>query len=59
MLFLQYIIINLVLTKASGPKRHAVLLTTPIFAGFCMYHTELGGGGAVAVNGFPPTPTAT
>jgi hypothetical protein len=45
MLFLQYIIINLVLTKASGPKRHAVLLTTPIFAGFCMYHTELGGGG--------------
>jgi hypothetical protein len=33
MLFLQNIITNLVLTKSSGPKRPAVLLTTPIFAG--------------------------
>jgi hypothetical protein len=32
MLFLQSIIMNLVLTKSSGPKRHAVLLTALIFA---------------------------
>ncbi len=41
MLFLQYFMINLVLTKSSGPKRHAVLLTVPIFAGFCVHHTDL------------------
>jgi hypothetical protein len=43
MLFLQYIMKNLVLTKSSGPKSHAVLLTAPIFAGFCVCHTGLGG----------------
>ncbi len=41
MLFLQYIMINLVLTKSSGPKRHAVLLTALI----------------LLVNGFLPTAT--
>jgi hypothetical protein len=45
MLFLQYIMINLVLTKPSGPKRHAVWLAAPIFTSFCVYHTDLGGGG--------------
>ncbi len=45
MLFLQYIMINLVLTKSSGPKSHAVLLTAPIFAGFCVRHTDLSGEG--------------
>jgi hypothetical protein len=44
MLFLQYIMINLVLTKSSGPKSHAVLLTAPIFAGFYVGHTDLDGG---------------
>jgi hypothetical protein len=55
MLFLQYIIINLVLTKSSGPKRHAVSLTEPIFAGFFVCQTDLGGG-AVAIAAFPPPP---
>jgi hypothetical protein len=54
MLFLQSFIVNLVLTKPSGPKRHAVLLIAKIFAGFCVYHTDLGGGGAVAIAAFPP-----
>ncbi len=49
MLFLQYFMINLVLTKSSGPKRHTVAFTAPIFAGFCVYHTitqiSVGGGG--------------
>jgi hypothetical protein len=45
MLFLQNIIINLVLTKSSGPKSHAVSLTALIFAGFCLRHTDLGGEG--------------
>jgi hypothetical protein len=44
MLFLQYFMINLVLTKSSGPKSHAVLLTAPIFTGFCVSHTDLDGG---------------
>jgi hypothetical protein len=44
-LFLQYIMTNLVLTKSSGPKSHAVLLTVPIFAGICVCHTDLGGEG--------------
>jgi hypothetical protein len=43
MLFLHYIMINVVLTKSSGLKSHAVLLTGPIFAGFCVCHTDLGG----------------
>jgi hypothetical protein len=34
MLFVPTIMINLVLTKPSGPKRHAVAVTVPIFAGF-------------------------
>jgi hypothetical protein len=58
MLFLQYIMTNLVLTKSSGPKRHAVLLTAPIFAGFCVHHTDLGGGGS-SYSSFPPTPGGT
>jgi hypothetical protein len=58
MLFLQYFMINLVLTKSSGPKRHAVLLTVPIFAGFCVHHTDHGGGGTVAIAAFPPPPAA-
>jgi hypothetical protein len=56
MLFLQYIMINLVLTKSSGLKSRAVLLTEPIFAGSCVCHTDLGGGGTVAIAAFPPPP---
>jgi hypothetical protein len=61
MLFLQYIVTNLVLTKSSGPKSHAVSLTDdfrlpPIFAGFCVYYTDLSGGGPVAIATFPPPP---
>ncbi len=59
MLFLQYFMINLVLTKSSVPKCHAVSLTMPIFAGFCVHHTDLGGGGTVAIAPFPPTPEAS
>ncbi len=58
MLFLQYFIINLVLTKSSGPKCHVVSLTMPIFANFCVHHTDLGGG-TVAIALFPPTPAAS
>ncbi len=58
MLFLQYIMTNLVLTKSSGPKCHAVLLTAPIFAGFCVYYTDLSEGGPVAIAAFPPPPAA-
>jgi hypothetical protein len=45
MLFLQTIILNLVLTKSSGPKCHVVALTMMIFAGFCTCHTDLSGEG--------------
>jgi hypothetical protein len=45
MLFLQYIMTNLVLPKSSGTKHHAVLLTAPVFTGFCVYHTDLVGRG--------------
>jgi hypothetical protein len=45
MLFLQTIKINLVLTKSSCPKRHAVAFTAPNFASFQVCHTDLGGGG--------------
>ncbi len=41
MLFLQTILINLVLTKCSGQKWHAVMFSALIFAGFCVS----GGGG--------------
>jgi hypothetical protein len=58
MLFLQYIMRNLVLTKSSGPKGHAFLLTAPIFAGFCVYYTDLSGG-ATSYSNFPPTPSRT
>ncbi len=44
-LFLQTILTNLVLTKSSGTKRHADAVTLPIFDGFCVYHTDLSGGG--------------
>jgi hypothetical protein len=59
MLFLHSIMINFVLTKSSGPKRHAVLLTVPIFVGFCVCHTDLGGGVGSSYSSFPPTPGRT
>jgi hypothetical protein len=55
MIFLQYIVINLVLTKSSGLKSHAVLLTELIFAGFCVSHRSWWGG-PVAIAPFPPPP---
>ncbi len=58
MLFLQYIMINLVLTKSPGLKRHVVSLTAPLFAGFCVYYTDLSGG-ASSYSSFPPTPGCT
>jgi hypothetical protein len=58
MLFLHYIMTNLVLTMSSGPKSHAVSLTAPIFAGFCVYYTDLSGG-ASSYSNFPPTPGRT
>jgi hypothetical protein len=58
MLFLQTIIINLVLTKYSGPKRHAVVLTGLIFAGFCVSQRSQWGGGS-SYSSFPPTPSRT
>jgi hypothetical protein len=51
MLFLQTIIINLVSTKSSGPKRNAAALTMPIFAH--MSHTSQWG------SSFPSTPGRT
>ncbi len=46
MLFLQYFIINLVLTKSSGPKRHAVAFTAPILpVSVCITQISVGGGG--------------
>jgi hypothetical protein len=45
MLFFQVFMTNLVLTKSSGPKSHAVAFTGPIFAGFSVCHTGLSGGG--------------
>jgi hypothetical protein len=41
---LQTFLTNLVLTKFSGPKRHAVPFTMSIFASFCGYHTDFSGG---------------
>jgi hypothetical protein len=58
MLFLQYIMINLVLTKSSGPKRHVVVLTAPIFAGSCVSHRPLWRRGAVAYQLSPHPPAA-
>jgi hypothetical protein len=55
MLFFTIFMINLVLTKSSGPKHHAVLLTTPIFAGFCVHYKDLGGGDS-SYSSFPLTP---
>jgi hypothetical protein len=58
MLFSQAIMTNFVLTKSSGPKRHAVLLTVPILpVSVCVTHI-LVGGGAVAIAAFPPPPAA-
>jgi hypothetical protein len=45
MIFFQAFMTNLVLTKASGPKSHAVAFTGQIFAGFSVCHTGLSGGG--------------
>jgi hypothetical protein len=46
MLFLQSIEINLVLTKSSGSKRHAVLLTVLILpVSLCVTQILVGGGG--------------
>jgi hypothetical protein len=53
MFFLPTIMINLVLTKHSGPKHHAVAVTVPIFASFSVCHTGLSGR-AVAKAAFPP-----
>jgi hypothetical protein len=33
---------KLILTNSLGPKRQGVLLTTPIFASFCVCQTDLG-----------------
>jgi hypothetical protein len=49
MFFLQPFITNLVLTNTSCPKCHAVASTVPIFAGSFVCHTDLSGGGGVAV----------
>jgi hypothetical protein len=60
MLFLQFIMINLVLTKSSGPKRLAVSLTARILpVSVCVTQILVGGGGAVAIAAFPPPPAAT
>ncbi len=45
MFFFQTFMTNFVLTKSSGSKSHAVTFTALIFAGFCVYHTGLSGGG--------------
>jgi hypothetical protein len=45
MFFFQTFMTNFVLTKSSGPKSHAVAFTALIFAGFCVCHTGLSGGG--------------
>jgi hypothetical protein len=59
MLFFQFFMINLVLTKSLGLKCHAVLLTVPMFAGFCVCHTDLGGGGGeVVIAAFLPPPAS-
>ncbi len=42
MLNLPIIMLNLVLTKFSGPKHHAVAFTVLIFASFCVCHTDDG-----------------
>ncbi len=59
MLFLQTIMINLAVTKSSGPKCHAVALTVPILpVSVCVIQILVRGGGAVAVAAFPPPPAA-
>jgi hypothetical protein len=46
MLFLQYFMKNLVLTKSSGPKRHSVAFTAPILlVSVCITQISVGGGG--------------
>jgi hypothetical protein len=58
MLFSQYIMINLVLTNSSGPKRHVVALTAPIFSVSCVSHRPLWRRGAVEYQLSPhPPPT--
>jgi hypothetical protein len=45
MVILQTFLTNLVLTKSSVPKCHAVLFTALIFASFCVCYTGLIGKG--------------
>ncbi len=45
MLFSKIVMDNLVLTKLSCPKGHAVAFTAPIFVGFFVCHTNLSRGG--------------
>ncbi len=48
---------NLVWSKSSGPKCHAVAVTALIFVGFCVSHrSQLEWGGTVAIAAFPPPP---
>jgi hypothetical protein len=46
--------INIVFTMFSSQKSHAVLLTAPIFASFCVCNTDFGERGAVAIAAFLP-----
>ncbi len=46
-----FAMINLVLTKSSGPKCHAVEFTAPFFAGFYVRHTDLSGGAGAGETG--------
>jgi hypothetical protein len=45
MLFLQTFMKKLVSTKPSSPKRHVDAFTVPIFAGFCVCHTDFSSEG--------------
>jgi hypothetical protein len=46
MLFFQTFITNLVLTKSSGPKSHAVVFTAPILpVSVCVTQVSVGVGG--------------
>jgi hypothetical protein len=50
LLFLQTILMDLVLTKPSGPKCHTVVFATQCFAMYSVFVTQIiigGGGGRV------------
>jgi hypothetical protein len=49
MLFLQTFMTNLVLTKSSGPKHHAVAFTAPIFLPVSVCITQISARGARGV----------